>query len=309
MKLLFAIAFSFFAIAIPAVGQQTVLPKEHILFQKLDATIQSESRNLDGVMGVYLVDLAAGSTLASNADETFPTASTIKIAILAELFHQAQQGKLNLNDIYVLKSSDLVGGSGIASAFTPGTTKFTLRDVAVLMISVSDNSMTNVIIDRIGMDNVNVLLNSLGLSHTRLRRKMMDVKAAAEGRENVSTPREMSQLLEALYKGKVLNKQFTEDVFNLLSIRKESYLPRLLPEDLRIANKPGELEGVRNDCGVVFTGKRPYALCVMTSYVQHEREAGDAVARVSFAAWQMFDRLDRSSDLGRIVSSHDSSPP
>jgi len=309
MKMLFAIAFSSFAIAIPAVGQQTVLPKEHILFQKLDATIQSESRNLDGVMGVYLVDLAAGSTLASNADETFPTASTIKIAILAELFHQAQQGKLNLNDIYVLKSSDLVGGSGIASAFTPGTTKFTLRDVAALMISVSDNSMTNVIIDRIGMDNVNVLLNSLGLSHTRLRRKMMDVKAAAEGRENVSTPREMSQLLEALYKGKVLNKQFTEDVFNLLSIHKESYLPRLLPEHLRIANKPGELEGVRNDCGIVFTGKRPYALCVMTSYVQHEREAADAVARISFAAWQMFDRLDRSSDLGRIVSSHDSSPP
>src|SRR6476660_9663469 len=105
MKMLFAIAFSSFAIAIPAVGQQTVLPKEHILFQKLDATIQSESRNLDGVMGVYLVDLAAESTLASNADETFPTASTITIAILAELFHQAQQGKLNLNDIYVLKSS------------------------------------------------------------------------------------------------------------------------------------------------------------------------------------------------------------
>jgi beta-lactamase class A len=307
--LLFTIAFSFFAIAIPAVGQQTVLPKERILFQKLDATIQSESRNLDAVIGVYVLDLTTSHTISLNADETFPTASTIKIAILAELFHQAQQGKLNLNDIYLLKSSDLVGGSGISSALTPGTTKLTLRDVAALMVAVSDNSMTNVVIDRIGMDNVNALLDSLGLSHTRLRRKMMDIKAAAEGRENVSTPREMSQLLEALYKGKVLNKQFTEDFFNLLSIHKESYLPRLLPEDLRIANKPGELEGVRNDCGIVFTGKRPYALCVMTSYVRHEREAGDAIARISFAAWQTFDRLDRSSDLGRIVSSHDSSPP
>ncbi len=290
-------------------AQQTLPPKEHILFQKLDATIQTEARNLDGVLGVYALDFATNSSIALNADETFPTASTIKIAILAELFHQAQQGKLNLNDIYALKSSDLVGGSGIASALTPGVTKLTLRDVAALMISVSDNSMTNVIIDRVGMDNVNALLDSLGLAHPHLRRKMMDIKAAAEGRENTSTPREMSQLLEALYKGRVLNKQFTEEFLNLLSVHKESYIPRNLPEDLRIANKPGELEGVRNDCGIVFTGKRPYALCVMSSYVRHEREAGDAIARISFAAWQTFDRLDRSSDLGRVVSSHDSSLP
>src|SRR5690349_6237452 len=178
-------------------------------------------------------------------------------------------------------------------------TKLTLRDVAALMISVSDNSATNVIIDRIGMENVNALLDSLGLSHTRLRRKMMDVKAAAEGRENTSTPHEMSQLLEAIYKGKVLNKQFTENFFDLLSIHKESYIPRLLPEDPRIANRPGELEGVRNDCGIVFTGKRPYILCVMSTYVRHEREAGNAIETISFAAWQTFDRLDRSSDLGR----------
>ena len=292
-----------------ASAQQPLLPKERILLQKLDATIHETDKSLDGVLGVYVLDLATNNSLALNADETFPTASTIKIAILAELFHQAQQGKLNLNEIYTLQSSDLVGGSGIANALTPGTTKLTLRDVAALMISVSDNSMTNVIINRIGMDNVNSLLDSLGLTHTRLRRKMMDIKAASEGRENVSTPREISQLLEALYRGKVLNKQFTEDFFNLLSVHKESYIPRNLPEDLRIANKPGELEGVRNDCGIVFTGKRPYVLCVMSTYVRHERGAGDTIVKISFAAWQTFDRFDRSSDLGRVVSSHDSSPP
>src|SRR2546430_3232324 len=290
-----------------SLAQQTLPPKEHLLLQKLDSTIQAESGTLDGILGVYLLDLTTNTSLALNADETSPTASTIKIAILAELFRQAQLGKLNLNEPYVLQSKDLVGGSGISSSLTPGTTKLTLRDVAALMISVSDNSMTNVIIDRVGMENVNALLDSLGLARTRLRRKMMDIKAAAEGRENTSTPREISQLLEALYKSKVLNKQFTEAFFNLLSIHKESYIPRLLPEDIRIANKPGELEGVRNDCGIVFTGKRPYSLCIMTSYVRHEREAGDAIARISFAAWQTFDRLDRSSDLGRVVSSHDSS--
>lgn len=290
-------------------GQQPLPPKERLLFQKLEATIRETDKSLDGVLGVYIYDLATGNSIALNADEAFPTASTIKIAILAELFHQAQLGKLNLNEIYTLQKSDLVGGSGIASALTPGTTKLTLRDVAALMISVSDNSMANVLINRIGMDNVNALLDSLGLAHTRLRRKMMDIKAAAEGHENVSTPREISELLEALYRGKVLNTQFSAEFFNLLSIHKESYIPRLLPEDLRIANKSGELEGVRNDCGLVFTGKRPYIICVMSTYVRHEREADDAIAKISFAAWQTFDRLDRGSDLGRVVSSHDSSPP
>jgi len=290
-------------------AQQILPPKERLLFQKLDATIHEADKSLDGVLGVYVLDLATGNSIASNADETFPTASTIKIAILAEFYHQAQQGKLNLNDTYTLQKSDLVGGSGIASSLTPDTTKLTLRDVAALMISVSHNSMTNVLLDRVGMDNVNSFLDSLGLTHTRLRRKMMDIKAAAEGRENVATPYELSQLFEALYRGKALNKQFTEDFFNLLSVHKESYIPRLLPEDLRIANKPGELEGVRNDCGLVFTGKRPYVLCVMSAYVRHEREAGHAIEKISFAAWQTFDRLDRSSNLGRVVSSHDSSPP
>src|SRR5215467_8971505 len=226
-------------------AQQPLSPKERLLFQKLEATIHETDKSLDGVLGVYVLDLASGTPIASNADETFPTASTIKIAILAELFHQAQLGKLNLNELYTLQSSDLVGGSGIATALTPGMTKLTLRDVAALMISVSDNSMTNVLIDRVGLDNVNSLLDSLNLTHTRLRRKMMDIRAAAEGRENVATPRELMRLMEALYRGRVLNKQMTDDFFKLLSIPKSSYIPRELPEDLRIANKPGELEGVR----------------------------------------------------------------
>jgi beta-lactamase class A len=298
-------------IAVPPLcrAQEVAPQKERVLWQKLEATIRDEDRNLDGVLGVAILDLSTGRTLFLNADELLPTASSIKIAILAELYHQAQQGKLKLTDTYTLQSSDFVGGSGIASALTPGVTRLTLRDVAVLMISVSDNSATNVIIDRIGMENINSLLDSLGLAHTRLRRKMMDVKAAAEGRENVASPREMMLLLEALYRGKVLNKPLTEDFFTLLSIHKESYLPRALPEDLRIANKPGELEGVRNDSGIVFTGTRPYVISVMTTYLRHEREGGEAIVRISAAAYSMFDRLSRASQYGRIVSTRDSSPP
>jgi len=283
--------------------------KEQVLWQKLEATINGVDRNLEGVLGVAILDLTTGQKYFLHADEVLPTASSIKIAILAELYRQAQQGKIKLGDLYTLQSSDLAGGSGIAGALTPGVTRLTIRDVAALMISVSDNSATNIIIDRIGIENVNALLDSLSLTQTRLRRKMMDVKAAGEGRENIATPREMVTLLESLYRGRVLNKPMTEDFFTLLSVHKESYIPRELPEDLRIANKPGELEGVRNDSGIVFTGSRPFAISVMTTYLRREKDGGDAIVRIATAAYQMFDRLSRSSQYGRVVSLHDTGKP
>jgi beta-lactamase class A len=78
---------------------------------------------------------------------------------------------------------------------------------------------------------------------------------------------------------------------------------------LKVANKPGELEGVRNDSGIVFAGKRPYVISVMTTYLRKEREGGDAIVKISTAAYRMFDRLSRASELGRVVSEHDSSVP
>ena len=289
--------------------EKTPQEKEQVLWQKLETTINAADHNLDGVLAVAILDLTTGQKYYLHADEVLPTASSIKIAILAELYHQAQQGKIKLGDLYTLQSADLVAGSGIANALTPGVTRLTIRDVAALMISVSDNSATNIIIDRIGMENVNALLDSLGLTHTRLRRKMMDVKAAAEGRENIATPREMVMLLEALYRGRFLNKQMTDDYFELLSVHKESYIPRELPEDLRIANKPGELEGVRNDSGIIFTGNRPFVISVMTTYLRREKDGGDAIVRIAAAAYQMFDRLSRSSQYGRVVSAHDTGNP
>jgi beta-lactamase class A len=306
----YSVCFALFLCsAVPTVRGQDPLQKELLLWQKLEAAVHETDHNLDGVLGVAILDLSNQHTLFLNADEVFPTASSIKIAILAEFYRQVQQGKLKFNDWYTLQSSDLVGGSGIAGALTPGATRLTLRDVAALMISVSDNSATNILIDRVGMQNVNALLDSLSLTHTRLRRKMMDVKAAGEGRENVASPREMMLLLEALYRGRVLNKQFTEDYFNLLSVPKSSFIPRELPEDLRIANKPGELEGVRNDCGIVFAGTRPYVICIMSTYLRREREGGEAIARISGETYRMFDRFSRASAYGRVVSPHDSSPP
>ncbi len=281
---------------------QTAPAKQEVLWQKLEANINEVDRGLDGVLGVAILDLGSGRKFVLHADDVFPQASSIKIAVLAELYRQAQAGKLKLTDLYTVQAADLVPDSSIMGGLTPGVTRITLRDLATMMVAVSDNSATNVLIDRVGMENVNALMDSLGLAHTRLRRKMMDLKAAGEGRENISTPAEMMTLLEDLYRGKVLNKEMTADFFVMLSTPKSSFIPRELPEGLKIANKPGELEGVRNDSGVVFVEDRPYVICVMTTYLHRERDGEEAIAKISAAAYRMFDRLARASEYGRVIS-------
>jgi len=274
---------------------------------KLEKSILDIDRGLDGVMGVAIVDLTDGHKYLLHANDVYPQASSIKICVLAELYRQAQQGTLKLTDLYTVNAADLVQDSDIMGGLTPGVTQITLRDLATMMVAVSDNSATNVLIDRVGMDNVNAFLKAQGLRDTRLRRKMMDLKAAAEGRENVSTPNEMLNLLQALYRDEILNKEMTADFFKVLSTHKDSWIPRNLPDDLRIADKPGALEGVRNDSGVIFVDKRPYVLCVMTTYLHRERDGEEAISNISLAAWRMFDRLARASEYGRVISPGNSS--
>jgi beta-lactamase class A len=299
--------FMLFCLFVASALAQTIPIKAEVLWQKLESTIDDLDHHLDGVLGVAILDLGSGRKLLLHADEVFPQASCIKVAVLAELYHQAQTGKLKLTDLYSVQASDLVADSNLMGGLTPGVTRVTLRDLATMMVAVSDNSATNVLIDRVGMENVNLLMDSLGLMHTRLRRKMMDLKAAGEGRENISTPAEMMALFEDLYRGKILNPEMTADFFKVLSTHKESFIPRDLPEGLKIANKPGELEGVRNDSGVVFIENRPYVICAMTTYLRHERDGEEAITRISAAAYGMFDRLARASEYGRVVSPGNSS--
>ena len=276
--------------------------KQKILWQKLETQIEQVDQHLDGVMGVAIEDLSTGDHYFLHEDEVFAQASSIKITVLANLYLQAQQGKLKLTNLYTVQSSDLVPDSDIMNGLTPGVTRITLRDLATMMVAVSDNAATNVLIDRVGMQNVNAMLDSLSLPHTRLRRKMMDLEAAKQGRENISTPREMLALLDAIYHGKLLDKESTADFFKVLSTNKQSFIPRDLPAGLKIANKPGELEAVRNDSGVVFVEGRPYVICVMTSFLGNEREGEEAITKVSLETWRMFDRLSRATEYGRVVS-------
>lgn len=282
--------------------------KTDLMWQRFEDKVAETAKNLDGVLGVALLDLTSGRKFLLHGDEIFPQASSIKIAILAELYHQAEQAangaadKQTLSAPYIVQASDIVQDSDIMGGLTPGVTTLTNRDLATMMVAVSDNAATNVLIERVGMGNVKALMDRLGLKETKLRRKMMDLTAAAEGRENVSTPREMMILLETLYRGKLLGPQMTDDFFTMLATHKDSWIPVNLPETLKIANKPGALEGVRNDSGVIFLKDRPFILCVNTTFLGSERAGEQAISAISGAAYELFDRLSRASDYGRVIS-------
>ena len=268
---------------------------DDLLWKKLDARVGEKVKKFDAVMGVAVVDLIDGRSILKNADRVFPTASSIKIAILLELYHQEQeardgaQGKARLTDIYDFDPKVLVDFSAIMAGLTPGITKVTNHDVAQFMIAVSDNTAANVLIERLGMEKVNATLRSLGLTKTMLRREMMDFEAAKRGNENVSTPQEMARLLEAIYSGKALNKELTAEFIKQLSTLKESEIPHDLPEGVQVANKPGSLKGVRTDSGIVFAKNRPFAISVMTMNARDERAAERTISEIALEAYRFFD--------------------
>jgi beta-lactamase class A len=298
-------------VGMSASGEERPAPADRgsdLLWKKAESRIEEIATRFDGVMGVAIVDLTDGRrVLLRNAEHVFPAASSIKLAILLELYHQDERaragakGKATLDDFYTFDPKDLVEDSRAMAGLSAGLTKVTNRDLAQFMVAVSDNSAANVLIDRLGKDNVNSTLRGLGLAKTMLRRKMMDVAAAQRGDENIATPYEMVRLFEAIYKGEILKADSTKQLIKQLSTLKPSYIPRELPDGVQVANKPGELEGVRTDSGIVFSANRPFAISVMTAYTNDERGAEQAISDVAREAYHYFEMRGKTSEYGRIL--------
>ncbi|HEK86473.1 MAG: serine hydrolase [Candidatus Saccharicenans sp.] len=274
-----------------------------ILLQKQLATeIKSVVDSVDGVVGIAIKDLSSGYAFYLNENEVFPQASSIKIAIWLEVLKQVEEGKLKLDEFLDLKPQDKVGGGPILVFLGNPSLRISIRDLCVLMVVLSDNTATNLLIERVGMEAVNKRLRSLGLTQTKLQRKMMDLKAAEEGRENISTPREMLSLMEKIWKGQVLSPELRQEFFNLLALPKDSPLQKVVPEGVVVADKPGELEAVRCDSGLVFLKKHPYVIGIMTTYLSPQVDGNEIIKKIGALAFHYFDRLERSSEYGRIVS-------
>ena len=271
-------------------GAEQLSPTAADLRAQFERRVTDIASRVDGVVGYEILDLTSGDRIGRLETASFPTASTIKLAVVYELFKQAEEGKIRLDEMVPLDRSKAVGGTGVLAEL--GTPTLSIRDYATLMVVLSDNTATNVLIDRLALDNINRRLRSVGLAETRLRRRMMDTDAARRGEENVSSPAEIVHLLDIIRKEQ-------PDAIALLKRPKQSRLRRGLPERVDAADKPGELEGVRVDAGVVFARNRPYILCVMTTFLKNEADGERAIEEISRTAYEYFSRLGAGGSLGR----------
>jgi beta-lactamase class A len=270
------------------------------LWGRLERQVNELIEEFPGVAGIALSDLTGGLALQINGDDLFPTASTIKIHVLTQLLTRAERGEIDLQERITALPPDPALGDGVL-AYMEGPFLLTLLDVAILMIIVSDNAATNLCIDRAGIEETNDLLRSLGLTSTRLRRKMMDHIAAVREQENISTPLELVKMLSLLYAGKP-SPWVAQKVLEILRKPKLGYLDRALPSGVAIANKPGSVEAARCDVGLVYLPRRPYILAVMSKYAQCDTVAHeDFIARVGSTVHATMTMLDQSNRYGRQV--------
>ena len=265
--------------------------------QRLRAIVETS----DAVVGVAIKNLATGEKFFINENEVFPQASSIKIHILAELYHQAEQGKFHLSDVLPLPPSVRVAGSGVLSELGESSVSMSIRDYAVLMIVLSDNTATNLLIKQVGMENVNKFLQSHGAVKTKLQRVMMDMKAAAEGRENIGTPKEVLMILEKMYRGEIVSRKASEEMLSILEKPKEGPIRAGVQADVSIANKEGDVEGVRCDVGIVDLQKAPYVICVMTKLLVQASDGPRIITDISRLTYQYFERKANSNQFGRRI--------
>lgn len=280
-----------------AAAQEPAKRKE--LREKTGKQLTEIAEGLDGVMGYVIVDLESRERFERLAAETFPLASTIKLAILYELFRQADEGRLTLDEVRPLDRRHAVGGSGVLIELTAPA--MSLRDYAVLMVVVSDNTATNLLIDAVGMQNVTSRMAALGMPGLKLRRRMIDAAAALRGDENVGSPADLARLLEIIHRSEGLKKESSEGILAILKKRKPSALRDGVPAAVPVANKTGTLEGVAADAGIVYLSGRPYVFVATTTYLKSHAAGEAAIRAASQAAFEYFSRIARSSEYGRVI--------
>lgn len=286
-------------LAAAALTQATEPVKRAELRARTGSELEAIARGLNGVMGYVVFDLASGERFERLADETFPLASTIKLAILYELFKQADEGRLKLDEVRALERRHVVGGAGVLTELTAPA--MPLRDYAILMVVLSDNTATNLLIDAVGMANVTRRMTALGLPSLQLRRKMIDIAAARRGEENVGTPADVARLLAMIYRSEGLKKESSEAIIAILRKPKSSALRDGVPGSVPVANKTGTLEGVAADAGIVYLAGRPYVFVATTTFLNSNAAGEAAIRAASQAAYEYFNRVAKSSDYGRII--------
>ncbi|MDR7434535.1 MAG: serine hydrolase [Armatimonadota bacterium] len=264
--------------------------------------IRRLAARFSGELGVWAHCLDTGESVEWNAYEIFPAASAIKLGILYEVYHQVFQGLVRLDDMLTVQAEDLVPGSGILKDLTPGM-RLSVKDLATLMIVVSDNTAANLLIDLLGREAINQSFAELGLNSTRLEHKFF--RAPKESPPNRSTPADLGKLMLRIATHTVLTPQLCTEMLDILGRQHlTDNLTRYIPDFdgfiepgrepvVRVASKSGAIRGTRNEVGLVSTRSCSYVIAVMSKGCKDTRfypdnEASRFVAKISAMFYEYF---------------------
>ncbi len=253
------------------------------LRRKLDSIADAHH----GVVGYSVIDLETGARINRRGDETFSTASLIKVPILVTVYDLVAKGQLSLDDPLTVLKIDQVPGSGIIQFLHNGTV-LTVHDAAWLMSTISDNTATNLLLDRIIIRRVWAKMDSLGLQHTRvhsksfLRNSSVAMDSSVKYGFGVTTPNEMAHLFELMALGKAVNPASDSAMLDILEHNNTDFMLQRYVEGARAAHKDGETDAVRTECTLWYLRNRVVA-CVLTKENKDQRWVLDNEAQLTLA--------------------------
>ena len=272
-------------------AKQLILKKRAAEWEQLRLILEREVAAFKGEAAIVVKDLDTGSEIAFNKYNKYPSASLVKIPIMFAAFSAAQEGRLKLDKAVAVKAASKTGGSGVLKNFTPGTT-VTVKELIELMITGSDNTATNMLIDLLGFDYLNTYFTKIGLKSTNLSRKMMDFDHRKKGVENYSTADDMSILLEKLYRNELFNEEITKQCMAFLkNQRHNDRIPPQLPYCVTVAHKTGLEKEVCHDAGIVFAPRGNYVICVLTVEQKNSKIAKEFISNTSFQAYKYYSQF------------------
>ena len=236
-------------------GAQMTKPLTHADTSSLRRTLDAIAAAHHGVLGYSVLNLDTGERLSLRGDETFPTASLIKVPILVTLYDLAEQKQLSLDDPLTVIKIDQVPGSGVLQFMHPGMS-LSVHDAAALMIILSDNSATNLILDKIAIRRVWTKMEALGLPHTKVHSKVylrlasVAMDSSVKYGLGVSTPNEMAHLLELLAQGKAVSATADSAMLQLLASNADGDSMQRTLDGLSVPHKTGATDSVRTECAL-----------------------------------------------------------
>ena len=237
--------------------------------QALDALVRAEITPFKGKVYLFARNLDTGVTYSFNGDERVRTASTIKVAVMIEAFTRVAEGRAKWTDELVLTKAARYGGSGVLPELADGL-RLTLRDCVNLMMVVSDNTATNMVLDYLTTDAVNSRMNTLGFKDTRIMRRIGGGGESKEGKEpdnkrfglGATTPHEMVQILEKLDAGDLVSKTAAKEMIDLMKREQARYAIGRTIWDVPMASKYGALDSLRSCVAIVYSKRGRIAMAI-----------------------------------------------